>query len=642
MNKNFIRITACVVFVTGMLQAQTTDTLALKEVVVSDTKFSRSKEKSGKIIETISQEELQINAGQSVAQLLSRVAGVEINGNHSTPGKNLGVYIRGGRSRQTLIMIDGVPVTDASGINLEYDLRLLPVAQVESIEIMKGAASTLYGTGAATGVINITLKKNQTPGTHAQAFFMGGTNNTSDNFRAAWRSFQQGLSVQHNEKKLQFQTALNSQETSGISQAQGINFSPDPFSLVNSNSKISWNPKEKVRFDFSLLYDRMKNSYDQPFDNFNNQDSEFNVSTSEQIRMVLGNTTDYTKGSFQFLTAWSRLSRNYQEFNPWSLSLDDYQYQSRHFSSEIINKYLLNDKMYLVGGVQFQFLDMNALTPFGDILRESTKFNMTDPYLTFVYEQKSGLNFNAGARSNNHSEYGHFLAYHVNPSYHFESIPLKVMASYSTAFITPSLYQLYSPFGNLDLVPEENATIELGLAGSFWERKLQWTVTGFYRDEKNSFGFETDPDTFQSRYINIDGTNAARGIETSVELLLFDKWSFRTNYTYTKVEEILNRLIPEHKANVALQYNPSSKTQVQLNYQYTDNRRDQFFDGGTFQVTDLTLDAYSMLNFTFRHQLSKHLSLNGALNNITNENFQETIGFNTLGRNYRVGITLDF
>lgn len=625
-----------------MVQAQTTDTLSLKEVVVSDTKFSRSKEKSGKIIETISQEELQVNAGQSVAQLLSRVAGVEINGNHSTPGKNLGVYLRGGRSRQTLIMIDGVPVTDASGINLEYDLRLLPVAQVERIEIMKGAASTLYGTGAATGVINITLKKNQTPGTHAQAFIMGGTQNTSDNFRAAWRSFQQGLSLQHNEEKFQFQTALNSQEANGISQAQGIHFSPDPFSAINSNSKISWTPKEKLRFDFSLFYDRLKNNYDQSFDNVNEHDSELNVSTSEQIRMVLGSKYDYQKGSFQFLTAWSRLARNYQEFNSFSQTLDDYRYQSRHFSSEIINKYNLNSNMYVISGVQFQFLDMNALTPFGDIARESTKFNMTDPYLTFVYEQSSGLNFNAGARSNNHSEYGHFLAYHANPSYHFKNIPLKLMGSYSTAFITPSLYQLYSPFGNLDLVPEENATIELGFATSFWQKKLQWTVTGFYRDEKNSFGFETDPETFASKYVNIEGTNAARGIETSFEIQPFEKWSVRANYTYNKVEEALNRLIPEHKANVAIQYNPTLNSQFQINYQFTDQRRDQFFDGGTFQVADVQLDSYSMLNFTFRHQINKQVSFNGALNNITNENFQETIGFTTLGRNYRVGVMFEF
>ena len=71
----------------------------------------------------------------------------------------MGLYIRGGRNHQVLILIDGIPVTDASGISLSYDLRLLPVEQIESIEIMKGASSTLYGSGASTGVINITLKK---------------------------------------------------------------------------------------------------------------------------------------------------------------------------------------------------------------------------------------------------------------------------------------------------------------------------------------------------------------------------------------------------------------------------------------------------------------------------------------------------
>jgi vitamin B12 transporter len=98
---------------------------------------------------------LSKKSGQSLAAILSTVAGLEINGNQSA-GKNLGYYIRGGRNRQTLILIDGIPVTDASGINLEYDL--IPAEQVESIEIMKGAASTLYGSGAAAGVINITKK----------------------------------------------------------------------------------------------------------------------------------------------------------------------------------------------------------------------------------------------------------------------------------------------------------------------------------------------------------------------------------------------------------------------------------------------------------------------------------------------------
>ena len=144
------------------MQAQVQDSLPstqLNEVVVSDTKFELNSQKSGKIIEVITAQDLAKKQGQSLANVLSQLAGVEINGNQSFAGKNLGYYLRGGRNRQTAIYIDGIPVTDASGINLEYDLRLLSIDQIEKIEVMKGASSTLYGTGAATGVISITLKK---------------------------------------------------------------------------------------------------------------------------------------------------------------------------------------------------------------------------------------------------------------------------------------------------------------------------------------------------------------------------------------------------------------------------------------------------------------------------------------------------
>ena len=160
MNKKFIGLSVFTL-ATAFAYAQDSDTLKvnnLKEVVISDTKFAQSKEKSGKIIEVITAQDLEAKKGQNLANVLSQVAGVEINGNQSFNGKNLGYYIRGGRNRQVAIYIDGVPVSDASGINIEYDLRLIPVEQIEKIEVMKGASSTLYGTGAATGVINITLK----------------------------------------------------------------------------------------------------------------------------------------------------------------------------------------------------------------------------------------------------------------------------------------------------------------------------------------------------------------------------------------------------------------------------------------------------------------------------------------------------
>lgn len=167
----------------------------IQEIVISETKFVQNKEKSGKIIEKITAKDLENKKGQSLANVLSQIAGVEVNGNQSGTGKNLAYYIRGGRSRQVLIVIDGVPVTDASGIGLQYDLRLLPVEQIESIEIMKGAASTLYGSGAATGLINITLKKSVKKEIEGNAYINLGTQNVANQTKTSAQDFNQGFSV---------------------------------------------------------------------------------------------------------------------------------------------------------------------------------------------------------------------------------------------------------------------------------------------------------------------------------------------------------------------------------------------------------------------------------------------------------------
>src|SRR5690606_20058336 len=97
---------------------------------------------SGKVITKITSKDLEKLQGQSIAEIISRTAGVEINGVHSNAGQNLSYFIRGGRNRQVLVLIDGIQVTDGSQIANDYDLRLLNIDQVESIEILKGASST--------------------------------------------------------------------------------------------------------------------------------------------------------------------------------------------------------------------------------------------------------------------------------------------------------------------------------------------------------------------------------------------------------------------------------------------------------------------------------------------------------------------
>jgi vitamin B12 transporter len=637
MKKTFICISVFSL-ITAFAQAQQ-DTLKatnLREVVVSDTKFAQSREKSGKIIEVITAQDLEQKQGQSLAAVLSQVAGVEINGNQSFGGKNLGYYIRGGRNRQTAIYIDGVPVTDASGINLEYDLRLISVAQIEKIEIMKGASSTLYGTGAATGVINITLKKSAVKEISGIAYSSLGTQNSSETSKTSAQDFNQGFSVNGTVDKISYMTSLNSTETKGMSEAAGENFEEDTFSRVNVLQKIGFKVNNQLSFEFFGNYDRIKNTFDNAFDGIiANSDDLNSNSLSEQFRIGFLPKYKYRKGEFAINAGASTIERTVNMTNSWTNAIDTFNYSGRTASIDAFNKYNFSKQLYLVLGIQYQYFDMTQNDAYTDVAREGAKFNLMDPYATLVYHSNFGLNINAGTRFNTHSEYGNQMVYNFNPSFSFDTLPLKILASYSTAYITPSLYQLYGPYGNLELTPEENATTELGFETLLFANKVTINSVAFYRAEKNTIGFA-------SNYINIDGTFNAKGTETSIRYAVSKKINLSGNYTFTQVEAQLDRLIPKHKANIDFSYKWNRGT-FGMQYQFVDQRKDTYYDSNIWATQAVNLAAYQLVNSTISYDLfSNRLQLFGAVTNIFNEDFQEVIGYNTRGRNYKLGLNFLF
>ncbi len=650
MNTKNLRISALFVLVSACAFAQEKENVAskqeLEEVVVSDSKFALPKEKSGKVITKITAEELKNKPGQSIAAILNTVAGVEINGNQSAAGKNLGYYIRGGKNSQVLILIDGIPVNDASGISMEYDLRLLPAEQVESIEIMKGAASTLYGTGAATGVINIRLKKAAKKALVANGYFNLGTNATATNQNQKAADFNQGFSINGSSNKLTYFTALNSTEIKGISQIappnSNMHYEEDPFSRLNYLAKIGYKATDKLTLDFFGNYDKITNDYDEGFDNTGTSDTNLNKTSSKQFRLGFSPKYKYEKGEFVLNSSYNKLVRCYDELDTYSNSVGFSQYESRSVNVDGFNKYEVSPSFFLVSGVQYQFHDANSVTPYGSSAKEGTKFNMVDPYITGVYSSSFGFNLNVGARWNSHSAYGNQLVYNLNPSFDFKSFPLKIISSYSTAFVTPSLYQLYSQYGNSKLTPEKNSTAEIGFETQLCNKKIKWNVVGFYREQTNFIGFYYNPTTYASNYVNIDGLNKAKGIETQLSWTLSNTIKWNSNYTFTQVDEALDRLIPKHKINSAIDFKISDRFFWNLNYQYVGAKKDTFFDGNTYVTTQVNLNSYQVFNTLARYEIIKNkLALFGSINNIFNVDFVENVGYSALGRNCKLGLIIN-
>ena len=163
MSKKMIALSVCLI-ATTLVFGQKKDSLTkkspeqLEDVIVTANKIEQKQNGTSKVITIISAAQIQQNAGRTIAQVLNEQAGLSLPGTLSNLGTVPSIYMRGAASGRTLILIDGAPVGDPSMISNEFDLNLVPLNQVERIEILKGAQSTLYGSDAIGGVINIINK----------------------------------------------------------------------------------------------------------------------------------------------------------------------------------------------------------------------------------------------------------------------------------------------------------------------------------------------------------------------------------------------------------------------------------------------------------------------------------------------------
>ncbi len=593
----------------------------LDEVVVSDSKFELRRENSGKVVNVITEEQLRQNQGKTVAQVINTLSGVEINGSRSNAGQSLGTYVRGGNNRQVLIVIDGVQVSDPSAIANDYDLRLLDINNIARIEILKGAASTLYGSGAATAVISITTKKASKKKIAASFTSTAGTNEAQENRNLTIKDFQNQVNVNGTLDKLTYTAGFGNQYTDGLSAVRSGS-EKDPFSRYNANVKLGYALRENLNVSVYGVYDHFNAAYD---NSFPLEDADFDSKT-DQKRVGLSSAYQYGKGSLTINAAYNSVARSFISNFPNA-------YQADSYILDVYNRYNFNDMFYTVLGFNY----VEGRTDFGEKKQNNRN---TDPYINAVFVSDFGLNFNAGARLNNHNTYGSNLVYNLNPSYSLDMDKgyLKFFGSYATSFITPSLTQLYGPFGaNPDLNPETDRSIEGGLE---YKIATGFRISGTYFDrrEEDFINYVViDQTTFESQYQNVTTNFSVRGVEAEVVTNPMDKLELRANYTFTENKDKPALRIPKHKANAMLGYNFARASYVSIRYQFTGERTDTDFETGE----NVALADFSIFDLYLSQKvLDDKLNLFLGLNNVFNKDYQELVGYTTRGRNFRFGFNL--
>lgn len=603
------------------VDSTTVSTNYLDEVVVTDSRFALKRSQSGKTVVKIKQEEIQQFSGLGLGVLLSTHLGIDVIGKNLYSGQNTTISIRGGRNRQVLILIDGVRVSDPSRIESDFDINALSIEMIESIEIVKGAASSLYGSSAATGVINITTKKP----TESLSLMAKKTWGTELSANQALNSVSAGnhmVRLSSTQSGVGINLAYSERYSDGMTSVIGNESNPsipDPFNKVNFNVGLSGQLTPKFNWKLGWNKDEIKADYD---NGFPLEQADFRY-TTETNRYVLSTKYNYTDGSLN-------LNAGYQDNKRDFVSSFPLNYESDNWNIDLFNKYIFNNVLYTIVGFQYQKATMEV-----DYNPEATQ---SDVYVNFVYLDPSGLNFNAGMRYNYQNAYDGHWTYSLNPSYSFtidSDRQMKLFGSYSKAFIAPSLYKLYNPsYGNNDLMPENNISFEFGAEIRSGQNVFSAVYFNRKEDPTLIFGPPVPDEGYPyGRYANSDKEIVYRGVELAYDFELFKKVKSRLNYIFTETTDGDLRSIPKHAINGVMDFPLSDQTHLNLLGQYSGER--------IANDSKTLLEAYSLFTLQLNHRLKKpNVNVFLSVYNLFDTEYVIIPQYATRGRNILAGISI--
>ena len=607
----------------------------LPEVLVTASRIALPENQIGSSVTVISQSELAQRKPVSIADALRLVPGLTVSQQGSL-GAFTQVRMRGSEANQVLVLIDGVEANDPA-TGSEFNFAFLSPASIERIEVIRGPQSSIWGSDALAGVINIITKQGETQREIIATAEIGSNN-----------SFLNTLQISDGTEKTKYFLHGSFFDTDGINTAEtgsekdghdNVTFRLNASHLFSDNLKVGFNTSytdASNDFDdatFGAPVDaENKSNVDQFYgrayiDIFATKNWKHTFSTS------LTDTRNKNKDSFgASRTEGEKLKFDYQSNLNFKT---DWLFAAEH------NFILLLERE------NERFRQRGPATSFGD--PNQTQDSINDSYVT---EYRLGINeqlyLSAALRKDDNDNFRDRETYRFTATYSVDDWGTKLRAAYGTAVKNPTFTERFGFFvgsfmGNRNLKPETSEAWEVGVDQTLLNDTTNLGVTLFWEDLKDEIATVFFP---VNTAINIDGRSERNGLEFYFDSQISSQLSMRGSYTYLDSTQENNQgkqareiRVPRNTASININYNfLAKKANLNLEVNYVDEQLDSDF--ASFPATTVELDDYTLVNIITSYDINGDVQLYARVDNLLDDEYQDVLGFETLGQAMYAGLQI--
>ncbi len=635
--------------------AQAQQTKTLDDVVVTATRFETGlKEVGGTSVSVITAADIEAHQIQTLAEALRTVPGLQVASTGGLGAKS-SIFIRGADSKNTLLLIDGIEANDPSDTNRGADLANISMDNVERIEVIRGPMSVLYGSNATAGVINVITRS----GTGKIGGYAGGEAGTYSTTKG-----YAGLNGAVG--PMGFSLAASHLETDGYSLANADNrkiphagntAERDGWRNTSASGKIDIDISDTTRLSGVLRYtEASMDNDDWSMAGYTGDRFDTDPATWAEVPAPNG----LKKQRVESERLFSKVGLRNQLFDGRFESLLDYRHARQRRDAYGADGKRAYDYVGTTNAVNWhgklEVAPYNYLSVGAGYLTEKSdpsSARSEDAYTLSYWAQHqviyNGFDVVSGVRYDNHEEFGGKATWRIAPAYTFAATETTVRAAYATGFRAPSLYELYSEYGDAKLDPEKSSSYEVGIDQPLLDGQLDFGVTYFklkFKDRIDWDGSRVVPgQAWPGGYAQMDGTSYTSGLEVALAWHPFQTLDILLDYTYTDTEDVDgSRMVrrPLNRVHTSLRYTPWAVCGINLDLHWVDKREAvasaKEMDGTAVEV----LDDYFLVNVAAHYDITDMLRIYARVDNLLDEHYEEAWSYATAGQSFYAGAKLTF